>query len=54
MDRPEWEIKDSVCYPQSFESKVFGWVVNASDKENPLQGGKRNPRDSSEKMGHSR
>lgn len=53
-DRPGWDIKDSVCYPQSFDGKVYGWAVNPSDKGNPLQGGKPNPRDSSEKMGHSR
>ena len=53
-DRPGWEVKDSVCYPQSFDGKVYGWAVNASDKGNPLQGGKPNPHDSSEKMGHSR
>jgi hypothetical protein len=26
-DRPGWEIKEGVCYPQSFEGKVYGWIV---------------------------
>jgi hypothetical protein len=43
-----------VCYLQSFDGKVYGWAVNVSDKGNPLQSGKPNPHDSSEKMGHSR
>jgi hypothetical protein len=26
-DRPGWKVKDGVCYPQSFEGKVYGWAV---------------------------